>query len=134
MQSADNDPSRGHTILFADDDPFLRELVSLRLRSNRYDVIEAANGHEALPVLQARLIDVLLTDISMPGPLDGWSLAERAREIHAEIAVIYLSSGRPEPSRQVSGSLYLRKPSDSDAILSAVRQVMSLRNGDSARG
>lgn len=128
MQSAENHRSEVLTVLFAEDDPFLRELIALKLKADRYRVIEVATGDEALPLLGEGGIDLLLTDISMPGALDGWSLAKRARLIDGEIAVVYLSSGPPNAAKQVSGSLYLRKPCHPDAIVAAIRQLMSRRD------
>jgi len=128
MKSSDNHRSDVLTILFAEDDPFLRELVTPRLRADRCRVIEVATGDEALPLLGEGGIDLLLTDISMPGALDGWSLAKQARVIDAEIAVVYVSSGLPDAFKQVSGSLFLRKPCHPDAIVAAIRQLTSRRD------
>lgn len=114
------------TILVAEDDPFLRDLSSAKLQSNRYHVIEAATGDDALPLLQAGGIDALVTDICMPGALDGWSLAEQARLIDPQIAIVYASSRPADAARQVSGSLYLRKPYRPDAIVAAVEELTSL--------
>lgn len=115
------------TILLADDDPFLRDVVGAKLRTCGYNVTEAGSGDEALPLLQRRGFDVLVTDISMPGALDGWLLADQARGIHPDIALIYVSSGPQDAERQVSGSLYLRKPLDLDDLVTAVRQLASRR-------
>jgi CheY-like chemotaxis protein len=123
--SRDHTDTTAATILVAEDDPFLRELLGSTLRSHGYHVIEAETGDEAVPLLRAGTFDVLLTDISMPGELDGWSLAEEARLVHPEIAVVYSSSRRADPSRQVSRSLYLRKPYHPDAIVNAIRQLTS---------
>lgn len=118
----------GATILVAEDDPFLRELVAARLRAHGFQVIEAESGDHALPLLQGGGIDALVTDISMPGDLDGWGLAEQARRNSPDIAVVYASSGlQPDTARQVSGSLYVRKPFHPDAIIEAIRQVMPPR-------
>ena len=122
------------TVLFAEDDPLLRDLISTRLGAERYRVIEATSGDEALPVLQAGGIDVLVTDISMPGALDGWELAEEARRMEPRIAIVYSSSGPVNAARQVSGSLYLRKPYHPDAIVAAIRHVRQHIDGDPSEG
>lgn len=118
----------GATILVAEDDPFLRELIVAQLRAHGYRVIEAESGDQALPLLQGGGIDALVTDISMPGELDGWGLAENARLNCPDIAVVYASSGaKADTARQVSGSLYVRKPFHPDAIIEAIRQLMPSR-------
>lgn len=116
-------------VLLADDDAFLRDLVGAKLRTCGYDVTEAGSGDEALPLLQSRGFHVLVTDISMPGALDGWLLADRARGIQPDIAVVYVSSGQHDAACGVSGSLYLRKPVHLDDLVTAVRQLVS-RRGD----
>lgn len=118
----------GATILVAEDDPFLRGLIAAQLRGQGYQVIEADSGDHALPLLRGGGIDALVTDISMPGELDGWGLAEKARLDCPTIAVVYASSGvRANTVRQVSGSLYIRKPFHPDALVKAIRQVMPSR-------
>jgi two-component system, response regulator PdtaR len=113
------------TILVTEDDPWLQELISAKLRAHRYRVIEAASGDHAVPVLQAGGIDVLVTDIVMPGALDGWALGEQARFMHPTIAVVYVSSRPAVAARQVSHSLYLRKPFHPHALITAIRHLTS---------
>lgn len=113
------------TVLFAEDDPLLRELMCAKLRAQRYRVIEAGSGDEALALLHQGAVDVLLTDISMPGTLDGWSLAEHARTLYPRIAVVYSSSRPADAPRQLLSSLYFRKPYHPDDIVAAIRQLTS---------
>lgn len=119
------------TALLAEDDPFLREAIGCSLQASRFLVMGAESGDQALPVLETSGIDVLVTDISMPGELDGWSLAERALAIHPDIAVVYMSSGPENAARRIARSLFLRKPFHPDAIVSAIRRITSQRDGDS---
>ena len=128
--TADIDPI-DLAVLLTEDDPFLREALVIGLRACRFRVVEAESGDRALPVLQAGCIDVLVTDISMPGELDGWSLAERALAIHPEIAVVYMSSGPENAGRRIARSLYLRKPFHPDTVASAIRKLALERNGGS---
>ena len=132
--SNDTIETNAPTTLLAEDDPFLRELISVRLRATGFPVIEAATGEDALPHMEGGGIDVLVTDISMPGAVDGWSLAERARLAHPRIAVVYASGTPADIARQVSHSLYLRKPFHPDAIISAIRQLTSWRDVGGRRG
>lgn len=116
-------PRPAKTVLIAEDDRMVRELIVTRLGAEGYSLVEAAAGDQALPLLQGGDIDVLVTDISMPGKLDGWALAEQARAIHPRVAVVYVSGGPPEAARQVSGSVFLRKPFPAHAIVHAIGQV-----------
>jgi CheY-like chemotaxis protein len=119
------------TVLLAEDDPFLREALGSSLQACGYRLMEADSGDSAWPILETGGIDVLVTDISMPGELDGWSLAERALAVHPDIAVVYISSGPENAARRIARSLFLRKPFHPDAIVSAIRKVASQRDGES---
>lgn len=131
MHREDDTDSGALTILLAEDDPFLRELLGSALRSHRYRVLEAESGDHAVLLLHRGRIDVLVTDILMPGEVDGWALGEQARRVYPGIAVVYSSSRPAVAERQVSRSLYIRKPYHPDAVVSAVRQLTSRReDGD----
>jgi two-component system, response regulator PdtaR len=113
------------TILVTEDDPWMQELIGAKLRTHRYRVIEAASGGDALLLLRTGGVDVLVTDIAMPGALDGWALGQQARLVHPTIAVVYVSSRPADAARQVSHSLYLQKPFLPDAIIAAIRHLTS---------
>jgi PAS domain S-box-containing protein len=84
---------RGHeTILVAEDDPFVRSSVNLRIESLGYSVVAAVNGNDALLKLRANPdIDMLFTDIVMPGGMSGWDLADLARQIRPGLPVVFSS-------------------------------------------
>jgi len=121
----DDTDSGALTILLTEDDPLLRDLLGSTLRNHGYQVLEAETGDHALPLLHQSCIDVLVADIVMPGELDGWSLSEQARRVHPGIAVVYSSSRPAQTERQVSRSLYLRKPYHPDAVVDAIHQLTS---------
>jgi two-component system, cell cycle sensor histidine kinase and response regulator CckA len=79
------------TVLVVDDDEDVRELAVASLEDQGYRVLAAAGGAEALRLLAAeRHVDVLFTDIMMPG-LDGFSLAKAALAEHPGLRVVYAS-------------------------------------------
>jgi len=65
------------TVLVVDDEVLIRMVISEYLRDCGYKVIEAANADEAILLLQQEelTIDVVFTDIEMPGSMDGWGLS-----------------------------------------------------------
>jgi CheY-like chemotaxis protein len=67
-------------ILVVEDDSLVRELVVEALREEGYEVIHAANGEQAMAWCKRQIADVLVTDIRLPGEVDGWQIAERCRE------------------------------------------------------
>jgi two-component system, cell cycle sensor histidine kinase and response regulator CckA len=84
--------SRGERILLAEDDDALRRMAARALRTSGYDVIEAANGEEALECWDRhpQRIDMLVTDVAMP-KIGGLELARLVRQRNAAIRVIYMS-------------------------------------------
>ena len=114
-------------ILVVEDDPLVREFVVETLRDEGYDVIPAGTGDEALAWCKRQIADVLVTDIRLPGPVDGWQIAERCREHDPALPVIYATGFSPVAARPVPGSLSLHKPYHPEEILQAVRQVARSR-------
>jgi len=112
------------TILVVEDEPLIRDAVCADLSDAGFDVREAASGAEALEILTREpMIDALLTDIRMPGPVDGWALAERARFDHGDLPIIYVTAFSAEKGRPVRGSIMLRKPMSLEMILDALAKM-----------
>ena len=122
----DTDP-KSLTVLLAEDDPFVRGAIGSGLQADGFSVMEAESGDHAWPMIEAGGFDVLVTDITMPGELNGWLLAEQALAVHPGIAVVYISSGPENAARRVDRSLFLRKPFHPDTIVIAVREAASQR-------
>jgi len=68
-------------VLVVEDDPLIREFVVEALREEGFDVVHAADGEEALEWCRRRFADVLITDVRLPGKVDGWQIAERCRDM-----------------------------------------------------
>jgi CheY-like chemotaxis protein len=80
------------TILCVEDDDFVRDLVTVRLRSLGYTVISAPNGTAALELVNAgTAFDLLFTDIVMPGNMNGRQLAEIVAGLRQPLRVLYTS-------------------------------------------
>jgi CheY-like chemotaxis protein len=85
--------------------------VADELEDAGYQVLTARTGEEGLVLLQASPeVDLLFTDIRLPGSLDGWSLAEAARRLRPGLPVIYATGYSIEKPREVPGSRFLTKP------------------------
>jgi PAS domain S-box-containing protein len=101
----DDSSHRKLKILMVDDDENILEVVEETLRDMGFDVLAARRGAEALEMLQQHDdIDVLFTDVAMPGNLSGVELARRARETHPQLMILlasgYASSSLPDlPAR-----------------------------------
>ena len=118
--------SRPHSILVVDDDDDVRELAIMILEEFGYRVTEAADGEAGLRALEADPgIELLFTDIVMPG-LDGVALADRAKELHPEIKVLY-ATGFADRIRSLreGGGLHgkvLAKPYRPQQLIAEVRR------------
>ena len=88
-------------VLVVDDAKYIRELISLILRNEGYEVIKAANGKEALNKLNGKNIDILITDLNMP-EMNGIELAGRLRNMpdFKSIPVIMVTSENHESIRK----------------------------------
>lgn len=103
------------TILVADDDANIRELVCLFLRNDGFDTVEAVDGHQALTLYKERSIDLVVLDIMMP-VMDGWALCRELRQMNADLPLLMLTA-RGETWEKVKGfelgtDDYLTKPFD----------------------
>ena len=95
-------------VLIVEDDALLLTTTADILRDAGHEVIEASDGSDALQQVENTAVDLLLTDIRMPG-IDGWALAERFRERRPDLPVVY-ATGFAEARRPVCGSVTLTKP------------------------
>ena len=97
-------------ILLVEDDVTCREVVGAALRVQGHQVTSASSGLEAVDLLDVGLKpDLLLTDIQLPGELDGWLLARFFKDEMPELPVVYMTATRHD-NDQVANSIYLLKP------------------------
>ncbi|WP_245475124.1 response regulator [Bradyrhizobium sp. Leo121] len=85
------------SVLLVEDDPLIREFVVEALREAGYHVIHASTGEEALAWCEHHV--ALVTDVRLPGQVDGWQIAERYREQDPNLPVIYATGFSPTPPR-----------------------------------
>lgn len=121
---------RFETILLVEDDNYLRSGFATMLTSRGYHVLVAANAKEALKFCETHSgsIDVLLTDVVMPG-LSGIELAAKAREIRADLRVLFMSGYTDhefagEHASQLQEVAFIQKPFGTNALIAKVRQVL----------
>jgi CheY-like chemotaxis protein len=115
-------------ILVVEDDDDVREFAVHVLRSNGYRVIEAVNGGVALVLLEQDLpIDLLFTDIVMPGEPDGVALAERAKELRPDLRILYTTgfAGAGRFDQHTIHGKVLGKPYRSRQLTSEIEQLLS---------
>lgn len=118
------------TILVVEDEAGIRALVRKILRRQGYEVLEAANGQEALTLCrtQGRRVDLLITDLLMP-QMGGRELVERLQAQGHEMKVLYVS-GYTDDTTVYSGELppgtaFLQKPFTLGSLLDKVKEVLA---------
>jgi two-component system cell cycle sensor histidine kinase/response regulator CckA len=117
---------RGETILLVEDEERLRVLVRRILSSNGYNVVEAANGKDALHASadQAGRIDLVVTDIVMP-ELSGEQLALSLRIARPGMRVIFMTGFTDRALPELGATVgFLQKPFAASALLSEVRRLL----------
>jgi CheY-like chemotaxis protein len=116
------------TVLVVEDAGPLCEMISSMLRDSGYNVLQAADGNEALSLLESQgdRIQLVLTDVVMPR-MSGKELARRLSQMLPDLPVLFMSGYAEEPVLQgVSvGTLFLRKPFTAPVLIEAVRRVLA---------
>src|ERR1700690_3128346 len=81
-----------HTVLVVEDEMMVRQPIAEYLRDCGYNVLEAADASEAIALLGSDQVDVVFSDVRMPGRMDGFGLARWLRQNHPDVSVL-LTSG-----------------------------------------
>lgn len=103
----------GETVLLVEDEPQLLWLCADTVRRLGYEVLEARDAEAAMAIVrEGTWFDVLLTDVAMPGSMDGVALAARVHALRPEVAVVYASGhfGAERRPGAVEGAAVLQKP------------------------
>lgn len=112
-------------ILLVEDDALIRMDAADMLRDLGHEVVEAEYGPDALSVMQARPVDVLVTDVGLPG-MSGLDLAERARRLQPGIGLIFATGDTELESREGrEEAVILCKPYDCASLAESLGRVFS---------
>jgi CheY-like chemotaxis protein len=119
-------------ILIADDEEVVLEIMSRKIASHGYEVITARDGQEAWDKIVSSLPDIIILDLNMP-KMDGWSVLTLLRQnppTKRWLPVIIVSAQNEVESFKKSMDLqadhYLAKPCQIEAVLKAIRLMLSL--------
>ena len=121
---------QGETVLVVDDEPTIRMLVAEILHDLGYTPIEAGDGAAGLKVLQSDVrLDLLVTDVGLPGGMNGRQLAEAARTTRPDLKVLFITGYAENAlignSQLEPGMAVLTKPFAVDALASRIREMIS---------
>jgi CheY-like chemotaxis protein len=116
-------------ILLVEDEDATRLILEETLREGGFELKVAANGDEALRVLQSehQTLRGLITDINLGAGPDGWDVARRARELHPDLPVVYMSgaAGAEWTSQGVPHSTLDSKPFAPAQIVTAISALLN---------
>ena len=123
------EPAAGETVLVVEDNPAMRRVTLRQLRELGYRVLECDRAAAALELLQRESVDLLFTDIVMPGGLDGIALARMAMERWPALKIV-LTSGFPQAKVDGNGELLgnlqlLSKPYRRTELAAALREALN---------
>lgn len=122
------------TLLLVDDEPMIREMLEEDLAAAGFDILAAANGREAIAILDAYSNDIagLVTDIRLGQGQNGWDVARHARALSSTMPIVYMTgdSAGELDVQGVANSLLVHKPLAAAQIFSAITSL--LQRGDSA--
>ena len=119
-------PHGSETILVVEDDPLVRDFVVAALRSLDYAVLAARDGNSALDYLKVYEgpIDLLFSDIVMPGGMTGWELAKRAIIFRPSLKVLFTSGYTDSVDDGSDLGALLAKPYSKTDLATAVRKTL----------
>ena len=115
-------------MLVVDDDDVIRQLITVNLELEGFDVVPAVDGQDALEKVKDAHVQVVTLDVMMPR-IDGWEAATRLRADPetAHVKIVLLSARAQEADLQHGERLgvdaYLTKPFDPDELISTVRRL-----------
>ncbi|GGB52100.1 response regulator [Virgibacillus dakarensis] len=117
------------TILIVEDEDILREIVKDYLLNAEYEVLEAADGNEALAIFEEQEVHLIILDIMLP-ELDGWSVCRRIRK-SSDVPIIMLTARADEDDTLLGFELgaddYVTKPYSPPILLARVKRLMDSR-------
>jgi len=115
------------SVLVVEDEVLIRMDIADSLAQDGYEVFEAGNADEAIELLEASdAIRLVLTDVDMPGSMDGLKLAAAVRDRWPPVRIIVMSGHRiVEITDLPDGSVFFAKPYHSSQILTSMRQLLA---------
>lgn len=121
-------------IMVVDDDPDLRQALSLRLRANNYDIVNVCDGYSAIAMAQKEKPHLIILDLGLPAG-DGFAVLKNLQQYPAlsMIPVIVLTARDPEANEKrtlESGAVaFFQKPADNQELLGVIRACLQTASG-----
>jgi two-component system, chemotaxis family, chemotaxis protein CheY len=117
------------TILTVDDSASMRQMVKMTLAGAGYDIIEASDGIQGLATARGRAVDMVLTDLNMPG-MNGVSLIRELRKLpsYTGVPIILLTTEsdaiRKQEAKSAGATGWITKPFQPEQLISVAKKVI----------
>jgi two-component system cell cycle sensor histidine kinase/response regulator CckA len=119
------DPRSRAPVLVVEDEPGVRELITVVLARAGHEVVAVDGPHAALTALHRQpIISLMLVDLIMP-EMDGYDFVVEARKSAPGVPVIFMSSFAPDASRQAAGDRFLAKPFNVEELTALVSETLA---------
>jgi len=124
--TSEGQPMNRAKIMVVDDDPDLRQALSLRLRANHFDTVNVCDGYSAIAMAQKEKPHLIILDLGLPAG-DGFAVLKNLQQYPAlsSIPVIVLTARDPESNEKrtlESGAIaFFQKPADNEELLGVIR-------------
>jgi len=124
--NSERQPMNRAKIMVVDDDPDLRQALSLRLRANNFDTVNVCDGYSAIAMAQKEKPHLIILDLGLPAG-DGFAVLKSLQQYPAlsDIPVIVLTARDPEGNEKrtlESGAVaFFQKPADNEELLGVIR-------------
>ena len=112
------------SVLVVEDEVLIRLHLAEELRKSGFNVFEAVNADEAIAVLTtSHNVSVVVTDIRMPGTVDGLGLADWIQKELAHIKVVIMTGDPPTSVMTDLGNVVMRKPANIPALIGHLKEL-----------
>ena len=115
-----------YTVLIADDEPDIIDMLSLYMDKNSFTILEADNGRSALEILREKNVDIALIDIMMP-EMNGYDFVRNARKTH-NIPIIMLSAKNEDTDKvmglNIGADAYITKPFNPFEVVAYIKAML----------
>jgi two-component system chemotaxis response regulator CheY len=116
-------------ILTVDDSPSIRQMIRVVLTPAGYEVLEAGDGNQGLAVAKSKRVNMIVTDLNMPG-MDGLTFIRELRKLpsYSGIPIIFLSTesddGVKQQAKAAGATGWITKPFKQEQLMAAVRKLL----------
>ena len=118
-------------ILVVDDEPITLLLLEKRLQKQAYDIATAQNGTEAIALISKHYFDVVITDLKMPGGLDGIDVLEASKAVNHRTEVILITAHASVDTAiaamKKGATDYLQKPINFDELMIRLEKINNIK-------